>query len=132
MSAIYMTNTNTVSVPAGSVIPVNINKRTGQAFTYLPNAAMINKPDYYYIHVNVTCSAAEAGDVVLDVQKNGENIPSLTATETIEVATTTIRTISFQGIIRVLCHEPSAPIITLVNNSEMAITVTNVSFSIID
>lgn len=130
MSAIYMTNTNPTVVPANSVIPNTINKAPGQTIVWFYNSAIIKRPGYYNIRVNVTFTAAEAGDVTLTVQKNGENIPSFTATETITTADTETRTISFGGVIRVLCHEGD-PIITLFNDSDIEITTTNVSITII-
>ena len=131
MSAIYMTNTNSTNVPAGSVIPNTINKCCGQSIVWFGNAAIIRRPGYYKVNITVTCTAAEADIVTLNLQKNGVNVPGITASETFSTANTEVRTLSLQGIIRVLCHEGN-PIFTLVNSSDVAITTTNVSISIID
>lgn len=131
MSAIYMTNTNPTVVQAKSIISNSINKAPGQTIVWFNNAAILRRPGYYKVTVNVTFTAAEAGDVTLTLQKNGENIPSFTGTETITTADTETRTISFTGLIRVLCHEGN-PVITLFNDSEIEITTLNVAITIID
>jgi len=131
MSAIYMTNTNSTNVLANSIIPNFINKKVGCAMFWMNNSVLITKPGYYKIAATVTFSAEEAGDVVLTMQKNGIDIPGITATETITTPDTEIRTVTLQGIIRVLCHEGEV-FLTLFNKSESAITTSNVSISIID
>lgn len=131
MSAIYMTNTNSTNVLSGAVLPNSINKKVGNAFFWLNNSVLILKPGYYKIEATVTFSAEEAGDVILSIQKNGIDIPGIIATETITTPNTEIRTVTLQGILRVLCHEGEV-VLTLVNKSESAITTSNVSISIID
>lgn len=131
MSAIYMTNTNSTVVPAKTIIPNGINKAPGQTIVWFLNSAILKRPGYYNVKVNVTFTAAAAGDVTLTLQKNGENIPSFTGTETITTANTETRTISFGGLIRVLCHEGN-PVITLFNDSDIEITTSNVAITIID
>lgn len=130
MSAIYMINTNQTTVQGKSIIPIYVDKAPGGNPIYINNSAIARKPGYYNINVNVTFTAAEAGDIEIVLQKNGANIPSFTATETITTADTETRTISFNGIIRVLCHE-GEPVLTLFNNSNIAITTTNVAVSIV-
>ena len=131
MSAIYMTNPNSTDILANGIIPININKRVGCAFRYGNNSALIGKPGYYKISASVTFTGSAAGDVSLAVQKNSETIPGITAVETITTADTEYRTVTMQGIIRVLCHEGPV-VISLVNTSDIDITTYNVSLSIID
>lgn len=133
MNAIYMTNTNETNVLANNVIPCYINKKAGGqcVFFALNNSILILKPGYYEINATVTVTAPAAGNVTITAQKNGENITGITATETITTADTEYRTLYLHGFVRVLCHESDSIAITLLNDSDIAIDVTNVSFSII-
>ena len=133
MNAIYMTNTNSVDILANNVIPCFINKKAGgqSVFFALNNTIMIQKPGYYEINATVTLTGAAAGNVTITAQKNGQNIEGITATETITTADTEVRTLYLHGFVRILCHEDAMAAITLFNNSDIAITATNVSFSII-
>lgn len=129
MNAIYLNNTTPVNVSPDSVIPVSVVHRAGQFIIWMGNVANIVKPGYYKITATVTCSAQEADDVTITVQKNGVNIPGFTATESISTANTVIRTLTVQGMIKILCHEGPASI-TLFNDSDVEISVTNASMII--
>lgn len=132
MNAIYMTNTNVTDILANNTVPFFVNKRAGgqSAFLFLNGGVIIKKPGYYEINGTVTVTAPEAGDVVLTVQKNGVDIPGITSTETITTATTEVRTLALHGFVKVSCDEIGS-IITIFNKSDIAITSSNVSFSII-
>lgn len=132
MSAIYAINTNATTVAENSIIPAYINKAPGNSMSWFYNSAIIRRPGYYKISATVTLTAQTAGNVTITMQKNGQNIPGITATETITTANTEVRTLALEGIIRVLCHEGDV-VLTLFNDSDdVAITTSNVSISIID
>lgn len=130
MSAIYMTNTNVTNVPAGGQLTFDLNEQSGNVIVTSGNNAILRKRGYYQIIATVTFTAADEGDVTINTQRNSVNIPGLTATETITTATTETRTITLQGIVKLNCCEPLA-VLTLVNASEIAITTTNVSLSVL-
>lgn len=130
MSVLYAINTASTTVEAGSVIPCNVSKRKGCSVIEADNMILLRTPGYYVVTATVTFSAAEAGDVVLSLRKNGVAVPGITATETITTADTEVRTVTLQGVVKVLCYE-GMPILTLVNASDgIDITVTNVSVTI--
>ena len=130
MSAIYMISTNTASVLANGVVPLNVAKRNNSVIMPGSNAAILKKPGYYGVYATVTFSAPEAGNISLAIQKNGVTVPGITAVETITTPDTEFRTVTIQGIVQVLCHEDT-PALTLVNTSDAGITVTNASLVVI-
>lgn len=132
MNAIYMTNTSPTTVLANSVIPCSVNKRAGgqNAFIFLNSNVLIKKPGYYEINSTVTFSAAEAGNITIVVQKNGQNVEGITATETITTADTEVRTVYLHGFVKVGCHEDIASI-CIFNDTDINIDITNAVYSII-
>lgn len=131
MSLIYMTNTTPANVLAGGTLPITVTRRIGCAIQNGTNSVILKKPGYYKVSGTITFTAPVAGDVTIEVRKNNVSVPGITATETVTTATTEVHTISIDGIVRVLCYEGDA-ILTLVNNSEVAINTSNISFSALD
>lgn len=131
MSLIYMTNTNPVDVAAGGTIPFSVTRRTGCAIQNGTNSIILKKPGYYSINATVTFVAETEGDVTVELQKNNVAIPGITASVSAETATSGLYTLNLTGILRVFCYEGDA-ILTLVNNSSVALTVSNVSLQVID
>ncbi len=130
MSAIFVTNTNSTNVIANSVIPNTPARRLGNDIISVNNGIILKRPGYYKVSGTITFTAQDAGNVTISLQKNNSNVPGITATETITTAETEVRTIYIQGIVRVFCHE-GEPVLTLINNSNIDITTSNVSLSVI-
>lgn len=131
MSLIYMTNTTPSTVLAGGTLPINVTRRIGCAIQNGDNSIILKKPGYYKVDATITFTAAAADDVTIQLNKNNTVVPGITSTATVTTATTEVNTLSLTGIIRVLCYEGDA-ILTLVNNSETDITISNVSLDVTD
>lgn len=132
MSAIFMINTGASTVSAGSAIPSTVARRTGCAIMGSDGMIMLRKPGYYKVSTTVTCTASAADDVTIVMQKNGVNIPGITATETFTTANTQTKTLYLEGIVKVLCYE-GIPVLTIVNASDgVSITTSNVAFTVTD
>lgn len=128
-SALFAITPTTATVTAGGAIPLTtVARRMTPAIQLGSDSANIGVSGYYEVTATVTFTAAEAGDATITAYANGQPIPGITATETIATAETETRTITLHGIVRVRC-EPIA--ITLVNESEVAITTSNVALSVI-
>ncbi len=128
-SLIFMNTVTTASVTANGVIPLtNIQRRRGNVIQNGTNSITLNAPGYYKINGTITFTAPAPGDVTVQVQKNGVEIPSITASTTITTATTEVRSLAISGVIRVYCNEGVSSI-SLVNTGE-AITISNVSLDI--
>lgn len=131
MSLIYMTTTTPVDVAAGGQIPFSVTRRTGCAIQNGDNSIILKKPGYYSINATVTFAADAVGDVTVELQKNNVAIPGMTASVTAVTPDTDLYTLNITGILRVFCYEGDN-ILTLVNNSSVALTVSNVSIQVID
>ena len=131
MSLIYMTKTTPVDVPAGGQIPFAVTRRTGCAIQNGDNSIILKKPGYYSINATVTFTADTEGDVTVDLQKNSVAIPGVTASVTAVTPETDLYTLNLTGILRTFCYEGDS-ILTLVNNSSVALTISNVSLQVID
>lgn len=128
-SALFAITPTAADVLAGGALPLStVARRITPRIQLGSDSANIGVPGYYEITASVTFTAAAAGDVTIAAFQNGEAIPGITATETVETADTEVHTITLHGIVRVRC-EPIA--ITLVNASEVAITTSNVALSVI-
>lgn len=129
-SLIFKVTTTPATILAGGILPLTtIARRRGRLITSETDSISLNAPGYYKVTVTVTASGSEAGDIVLNVLKNGIEIPGLTASETITTATTELRTLTISGTVRVLCGEGSA-VLTLVNASTIGITTSNISVAV--
>lgn len=126
---IYLITITEENVLANGIIPLEtIARRRGCTCEQNGNSITLNRPGYYKLTGSITFTAPVAGDVTINATKNGNEIPGITASETITTATTEVRTLNISGIIRVMCGE-GAPSITLVN-SGVAITISNVSLDV--
>ena len=128
-SLIMMTTTTASSVLAGGIIPLTtINRRRGNSIGAGTNSILLARPGYYKINGTITFTAPAAGVVAIKAQRNGTDIVGITASTTITTATTEVRNIAINGIVRVFCNEDLVTL-TLVN-SGAAITIQNVSLDV--
>ena len=129
MSLIYMTNTTPVDVAAGGTLPISVARRTGCSIQNGDNSVILKKPGYYTVNATVTFTGQTDGDVTIELQKNNVVVPGITSS--VSVVTDDINTLNLTGIIRLLCYEGDA-ILTLVNNSSVALTISNIALQIVD
>ncbi len=128
-SLIMMTTTTSNAVLANGVIPLTtISRRRGQVINGGTNSVLLGRPGYYKVNATITFTAPVAGIVILEAQKNGIDIVGMTASTTVDTATTEVRSLSISGIVRVFCNEDLATL-TLVNNG-VAITTSNVEIDV--
>lgn len=128
-SLIFMTTTTSSSVLANGVIPLTtIQRRRNRSIQNGTNSVILNTPGYYQINASVTFTAGAAGVATISLQKNNVDVPGVTASTTITTATTELRTLNINGIVRVNCGEGIATL-TLVN-SDLAVTIQNVALDV--
>lgn len=128
-SLLFMTTPTASTVLTDGVVPLTtIVRRRGCAIENGTNSVVLNRPGYYKVTATVTFTAPAAGNVVLQLQKNGTAIPGITASGTVTTATTEINTLVINGIVRVFCNEGVATL-TLVNTG-VGITTSNVSLTV--
>ena len=132
MSLIFKTTTTDQEVLANGIIPLTtITRRLGRNIQTSGDNILLLAPGYYSVDAAVTFTAQTAGPVTINLQVNGVDSPGITASETITTANTEIRTVSLNGILRVFCNTGSITL-SLVNASEVDITVTNVAITVAD
>lgn len=125
---IMVISPTTQSILANGIVPLDlIARRKGRCVQSNNNSITLLSPGYYLVNASMTITAPAAGIATLVVQKNGVAVPGLTASETITTADTEERTLNVSGLIKVYCNENAN--ITL-NNTGVAVTSSNVSFSI--
>lgn len=128
-SLIYMITPTTSAVTSGGVLPLStIARRRGKLITSETDSILLGAPGYYKVTATITFTAPAAGDVTIQLQKDGVVVPGITASETITTATTEIRTITLSGIVRVPCCGDAASL-SLVNTG-VAITTSNISIDV--
>lgn len=124
-SLIMMGTTTASDVLENGVVPMNsILRRRGQVLTSNSDNIFLNRPGYYKINASITFVSSETGIATIVVQKDNVNIPSITASTSVETATTEVSTLNVSGIVRVTCGEGFASI-SLVNIG-IPITTSNV------
>lgn len=108
MISSYNSTTQTVEVGAAYLFDTN-RVVTGCTVGHTPGspAFILTKPGYYYVTFNTTFDTTAAGDVSVELQRNGVAVPGAEGTETVTTVGDT-HSISFATIIRVL---PSCSVI---------------------
>jgi len=128
-SLIYMITPTVTDIASGSVLPLStIARRRGRSITSETDSILLNTPGYYKVTATITFTAPAAGDVTIELRKDGIAVPGITASETITTATTEIRTVTLSGIVRIPCCCDSASL-SLVNTG-VAITTSNISIDV--
>ena len=131
MNLIMMTTTTAQSVLADGIIPLtSIARRKGCSIQSSNNSVILGKPSYYKVSATITFTAPAAGNTTVALFKNGVTVPGITATQTITTATTEVRSMTLDGIVRVFCNE-GQPVLTLVNTG-VGITISNVELSVFE
>jgi hypothetical protein len=128
-SLIYLTTPSTATVAANGVLPLTtIVRRRGQSVQQSNDSVVLGAPGYYHVSVNATFTAPVAGNVTLELRQDNLPVSGGTASATITTATTEVRSLSFEAIIRVPCC--AAPVTLSVVNTGVAITTSNISLAV--
>lgn len=121
-----------ITVPAGADIPLNSAAfAKGCTATYAaPAAVALNKKGVYRVAVNASVEPAAAGEVTIQLVRDGVSIPYATSSLTGE--TGAIATLGFETLVKVqednTCSCTSSPVILqLLNSSEVEVTFPIVS-----
>lgn len=102
-SAIYVVNTSSQTVAAGSTISLGtVIRRFGPNLKVSGNAIQICGNGYYDIDASITLVPSAAGSVTITAYKDNVAIPGATATETVAATDTTVN-LSLSSMIREGC-----------------------------
>lgn len=125
------TNTS-LAVITNEAITFNNNFiQTGCTVTHSAGSATfaLNKPGFYFVTFNGIAATEAAGDITVQLQQNGVNVPSALTTASSTTALTDIENLSFSTIIQVkpsCCAVDNNVNLTLVNTGVPA-TFSNVN-----
>lgn len=125
------TTTSSAVVANGTLPLATVTRKRGNEISVSGNSIAIMDcgSNYYLVTINATFSAPVAGVVTLNLTQNGVNVVGTTASTTITTATTELRSLSFQKVIRTF-NANSIDSLTLVN-AGVAATFTNIDVSVI-
>lgn len=130
-SNIYVATTSSSSVLANGVLPLaTIVRRRGCDLNLSGNSIAITDcgSNYYRVIVNATFTAPVAGVVTLNIQQNGTNVTGGTASTTITVAATEVRSLTIPVEIRTF-NNSGVDAITIIN-SGVAATFSNITIAV--
>lgn len=102
-SLIDVATTSSSAVVSNATLPLStIVRRRGCDVNLSGNSVAITDcgSNYYLVNITATFTAPVDGTVTLNLQQNGVNVTGATASSTITVATTEVRSISFAAIVR--------------------------------
>lgn len=125
----FMTTTTDQAILANGIIPLTtIQRKYGCATIPTSDGILLTRPGYYKINASVTFTAPVAGVASIQLQKNGADVIGITASTTVTTATTEVRTLNINGIVKVDC---SGSLTTLnIINTGVAITLDNAAFEV--
>ena len=131
-SLIDVSTTTSTAVVAGGALPLaTVTRRRGSDIAVSGNSIALTDcgSNYYLVTVNATFTAPVAGIITLNLQQNGVNVVGATASTTITTATTEVRSLSFEKIIRTF-NTNGLDSLSVVN-AGLAATFSNIEVSVI-
>ena len=132
-----MCNNSLISLATPSVSPVAVNgvlplstivRRRSSAIQQSNDSIVLNAPGYYRVSVTATFTAPAAGVVTLELRQDGLPVQGATASTTITTATTEVRSLSLDAIVRVPCC--GGPVTLTVLNTGVAINTSNIAINV--
>ena len=128
-SLIYLVTPTVASIASDGVLPLTtIVRRRGSSIQQSNDSIVLGTPGYYHVSVSVTFTAPAAGIITLKLLQNGTPVQGAIASTTITTATTEVRSLSFDAVVRVPCC--GSPVILTVVNDEVAITSSNIAIDV--
>ena len=128
-SLIYLVTPTVSEVAENGILPLTtIVRRRGASIQQSNDSIVLGAPGYHHVSVSVTFTAPAAGDVTVTLLQNGTPVQGATASTTITTATTEVRSLSFDAIVRVPCC--GSPAILTVVNEGVAITTSNIAVAV--
>ena len=128
-SLIYLATPNAASVAQNGVLPLTtIVRRRGCSIQQSNDSIVLGASGYYRVSVSETFTAPTAGTVALQVRQDGVPVQAGTASTTITTATTEVRSLSFDCIVRVNCC--NGPVTLPFVNTGVAINTSNIAVNV--
>ena len=128
-SLIYLATPTTSTVPADGILPLTtIVRRRGSSVEQSNDSIVLGASGYYKVSLIATFTAPTAGIVTLQLRQDGVAVQGATASTTITTATTEVRSLSIDAIVRVSCC--AGPVTLTILNSGVAINTSNIAINV--
>lgn len=128
-SLIYLSSPNPVSVLQGATIPLNtIVRRRGCAIQKSGDSIVLGTSGYYHVSFTETFTAPAAGTVTAQARIDNVPVVGATASTTITTATTEVRSLSYDCVVRVNCC--NGPVTLSFVNTGVAINTSNIAVAV--
>lgn len=128
-SLIYLATPSVATVASEGTLPLTtIVRRRGQVVQQSSDSILLGASGYYHVSVSATFTAPATGVVTLSLKQDGVSVQGATASTTISTATTEVRSLSFESVVRVPCY--AAPVTLTVTNDGVDITSSNIAVSV--
>lgn len=126
---IYLATPSVATVASEGTLPLTtIVRRRGQYVQQSSDSILLGAPGYYHVSVSTTFTAPATGVVTHTLRQDGVAVQGATASTTISTATTEVRSLSFEAIVRVPCC--AAPVTLTVTNDGVDITSSNITVAV--
>ena len=128
-SLIYLATPTPASVLQGGVLPLTtIVRRRGSSIQQSNDSIILGASGYYRVSITETFTAPAAGTVSLQVKQDNVSVVGGTASTTITTATTEVRSLSLDCIVRVNCC--NGPVTLSFINAGVAINTSNIAVNV--
>lgn len=128
-SLIYLATPSVSAVAENGVLPLStIVRRRSTAIQQSNDSIVLSASGYYRVSVSATFTAPAAGVVTLELRQDGLPVQGATASTTITTATTEVRSLSFDAIVRVPCCV--GPVTLTLVNTGVAINTSNIAVNV--
>lgn len=128
-SLIYLATPNANSVAANGILPLTtIVRKRGGSIQQSNDSIVLGASGYYKVSLTATFTAPAAGVVSLQLSQDGVAVQGATASTTITTATTEVRSLSIDAIVRVSCC--GGPVTLTILNSGVAINTSNIAINV--
>lgn len=128
-SLIYLATPSATTISQNGVLPLTtIVRRRGQSVQQSNDSIILGASGYYHVSVTETFTAPAAGTVTLQARQDNIAVVGGTASTTITTATTEVRSLALDCIVRVNCC--NGPVTLSFLNTGVAINTSNIAVAV--
>ena len=129
-ASIFVGTPTAATVAEGGTLPLTsiLRRQCGCISAIGSDSVILSRAGYYKVSATITFTAPEAGVATLRLLQDGAQVPAIVASTTITTATTEVRSLSIEGIVRVVCCSGSSTLQLL--NAGVAVDTSNIALSV--
>ena len=129
-ASIFVGTPTAATVAEGGTLPLTsiLRRQCGYISALGSDSVILSRAGYYKVSATITFTAPEAGIVTLRLLQDGAQVPAIVASTTITTADTEVRSLSIEGIVRVVCCNGSSTLQLL--NAGVTVDTSNIALSV--